>query len=125
MTDAHRRSRFENREPPGKFSPSSKDLDWEYAATFVLLRALDTADWSPETGKVGVCIDPYDPNGPKVVTCTSLNDLKLVLHDLAQAAWDEKVPFDDGGRLFEMGSLLDDLLSEYHIKLEVMEWIRR
>jgi hypothetical protein len=128
MTDQHRRSRFPDRPPgPERFVPDSDDMPWEHSAKLEVHRALETADWSPETGEVRVCIHPNDPSGPSGTSCRSLGELEQALWELATSAWDGEVPVDGGGRVFEMDDeLANEILHEdYHDKLEEMAWVRR
>lgn len=109
-------------------NPPAEDEElkpWEEAARWAISGMIENLDWRPAAGSVVVMKDHDGPEGPECVECTGLDDLIHQIEEAGQAAWDERVPVDGGGQVFEMKGEIDikeELFERCEMQLEDLGW---
>ena len=90
-------------------NPSDDDppMPWEEAARWAISDRLDRLEWRTASGSVVVAKDSEGPMGADFVECTSLEQLLRELEGAGQDAWNDTVPVDGGGQVFDMGEAID------------------
>lgn len=106
-----------------KNEPDVSFVPWEEAALWAVSNAVDTAQWLPEERKVILTKDVDGPLGPVTEEHRSLDKVIRELEEWGREAWDDVVPVDGGGKVFDFNVDVRKLLFAAAFEhLRSMEW---